>query len=315
MTQFGDYILEERLRSGRLTEMWRAQWLRAPSAEYQTVALKILRAEYAYSTVEVERFNNEIRATYLLRHPHIAAPLEWGVYDERRYFATQFIHGLPLSRWTGRGPLPTDFALSVLHRVADALDYAHSQGVVHRDVKPDNVLITAEGTPYLVDFGIALANDVVRLTRINETIGTTVYVAPEVIQQQTVTGATDVYSLAIMAYEMLTGSTPFTGHPIQVTYHHVNTIPPAPSERNQELPLAVDLCIGKALEKDPSKRYQSAKQFVRQLQAALSGEAVLSTMDSIRLLPRQQPVLFPVLLGVGGGVLVIFLILALALGG
>lgn len=311
MKRFGNFVLEELLHSGRLVEVWRAQWLTPSAPEYRLVALKILRQEYSYSPREIERFINEIRATYQLRHPHIAAPVDWGIVEDRRYFATQWIPGRPLSEWTGRGPLPHSFTLHVLGKIAEALDHAHRKGIIHRDIKPQNVLITASGEPYLVDFGIALAKNVVRVTMVGEIIGTAAYMAPEMVKSEpdTLSPQTDIYSLGVLAYEMLVGRTPFQGNLITLTYHHVNSRPPRASVLNPSLSPAVDRCLERAMAKQPRGRHSSAQSFVNHLQSALRGE--MRAMDTIHGFRRKRPTLFPVMLGLGGGLLTIALIIAL----
>lgn len=311
MKRFGNFVLEELLHSGRLAEVWRAQWLTPSAPDYRTVALKILRQEYSYSPREIERFNNEIRATYQLRHPNIAAPVDWGIVEDRRYFATQWIPGRPLSEWTGRGPLPYPFAMHVLGKIAVALDHAHRKGIIHRDIKPQNVLITASGEPFLLDFGIALAKNVVRVTIVGEVIGTAAYMAPEMVKSEpdALSPQTDIYSLGVLAYEMLVGRTPFQGNLMTLTYHHVHSRPPRASDLNPTLSPAVDYCLERAMNKQPRGRYSSAQNFVNQLQGALKGE--MRAMDTLHGIRRDRPTLFPLIVGLGGGLLMVALIVAL----
>lgn len=270
LNQDGDFILKELLHSGRVTEVWRARWLKAPVPQYEWVALKILPIQFNLDKKEIERFNNEIRTTSKLRHSHIAAPMTWGAFnDGRRYFATQFIQGQPLSNWLDDSPLNIKFALSVLHQIADGLDYVHRNDVVHRDIKPDNILITAQGKAYLVDFSVALSREVVRMTVGGELVGTVTYMAPEIILGHPMSSFTDVYSLGVLAFRMLTGRLPFEGQQVDVSYKHVNIPPPNASEINPSLSLAVDQSLAWALKKDPHQRPRLASVFVRTLQIAL----------------------------------------------
>lgn len=270
MKQLGDFILEESLQLGRWSEVWRARWSKAPAPQYRLVALKVLRIEFITNKKLIKRFNNEIRTTSSLQHPNVAAPMTWGILDDqRRYFATQFIAGSALSAWTEQGPLPTNFVLSILGQIANGLDYVHSKGVVHRDIKPDNILITPEGVPFLVDFSIALSREVARLTQYGELVGTVAYMAPEMISGDTISPLSDIYSLGMLAYQMLTGRVPFEGNPIQVTYQHLNVLPAPPSTINPALPPAVDHCLAWALSKEPKQRPASATFFVQNLESAI----------------------------------------------
>lgn len=266
----GDFILKELLHSGRVTEVWRARWLKATVPQHESVALKILQIQFSLDKKEIERFNNEIRTTSKLRHAHIAAPMAWGIFpDGRRYFATEFIDGEPLSNWLDHSPLNMKFALSVLHQIAGGLDYVHRNDVVHRDIKPDNILITKQGKAYLVDFSVALSREVMRMTVSGELVGTITYMAPEIILGRPMSSFTDVYSVGVLAFRMLTGRLPFEGQQVDVSYKHVNIAPPNASQINPTLSLAVDQCLAWALEKDPHQRPRLASVFVKKLQIAL----------------------------------------------
>ncbi len=266
----GDFILKKLLHPGRVTEVWQAQWLKAPAPRYELVALKILQIQFNLDLTEIARFNNEIRTTSKLSHAQIAAPMAWGAFDDgRRYFATQFIEGQPLSNWLDRSPLDSKFALSVLYQIAAGLDYVHQNDVVHRDIKPENILITNQGKAYLVDFSVALSREVVRQTVGGELVGTVTYMAPEIILGRPMSSFTDIYSLGILAFRMLTGRLPFEGQQVNVTYKHVNLPPPRANEINPNLPQAVNQCLAWALEKEPHKRPRLATLFVKTLQVAL----------------------------------------------
>lgn len=311
MTQFGEFVLLEPLQGGRLAEVWKARWLQPITPEAEIVALKILRRELTHAPLQIERFFNEPRATYQLAHPNIATPIKWGIHNGRRFLAVPFIEGHPLSAWTAaQQPLDPAFTLHVLQQVADALHHAHSQGVVHRDVKPNNVLVTPQGKAVLLDFGIALSEEVVRLTQVGELVGTSIYAAPEMLNGGIITAATDVYSLAVMAYEMLTGNPPFQGDKWAVTYQHVYEPVPAASSRNPALEPAVDRILALALDKEPTRRPRSTHSFVHGLAGALRGDLEEQRItDSLR--DQIQRPLLPIMLGAGGGVLLILTILAL----
>ena len=305
MKQVGDFILEEPLKLGRWTEVWRARWLKAPAPHYELVALKILRIEFSLDPKLIQRFNNEIQTTSKLQHSNVAAPMAWGLFnDGRRYFATQFIHGQRLSNWMNGSPLPTNFTLSVLHQIADGLDYIHRNDVVHRDIKPDNILIAGQGKPYLVDFSIALSREVVRVTGVGELVGTVAYMAPEIILGNPISSVTDIYSLGVLAFQMLTGRLPFEGKPLDVTYKHVNIQPPQASTINAKLSPAVDQCLAWALAKEPNQRPRLASQFVKSLQVAIKTDK----WETFEQTPPSN--WFTVLLGFFIAVLIIVILLA-----
>ena len=301
----GDFILKELLHSGRATEVWKAEWLKAPAPQYKLVALKILSIQFSLDVKEIKRFNNEILTTSKLRHPHIAAPMAWGAFDDgQRYFATQFIEGRPLTVWLDNSPLDFNFALSILHQIAAGLDYVHRNDVVHRDIKPENILITPEGKSYLVDFSVALSREVVRMTIGGQLVGTAAYMAPEIISGRPMSSFTDIYSLGVLAFQMLTGRLPFEGQPVNVTYQHVNHPPPKASEINPSLWPAIDQTLDWALKKDPHERPQLASLFVNTLQIAIE------TGKWEPQQPRTPSIWLALLLGLCIACLIIVVILA-----
>jgi serine/threonine-protein kinase len=216
----GPYQIEEILGSGGMAVVYRAL-----GAEGQAVALKVLFPPPGAENELRLRFEREARTAARLRHPGIVPVLEAGQAEGCAYLAMPFIKGQTLAaRLTEQLPQPLDEATAadIAWQMADALDYAHRQGVVHRDVKPSNIMLTPEGRAMLTDFGVAQALDDSSLTRTGLTVGTPAYMAPEQVSgDQTVDGRADLYSLGIVLYQMVTGRTPFRGSTPHVLHAHL----------------------------------------------------------------------------------------------
>jgi len=248
----------------------------------RAVALKVLHPTLMDDPSFVARFRREAQAAARLEHPHIITIYEVGEVQGRHFIAMRLLKGASLSSILkdATGPLPLDRVLLVLSHIAGALDYAHSQGVIHRDVKPSNIFVTADGA-ILTDFGIVrVLNNTIRMTTTGQTLGTPEYMAPEQILGEEVSPQTDIYALGVAAFQMFTGKAPFTGStPFAVQDGHVRGELPSARQFNPALPPAVDAILAKALAKAPAERYASATQFVADLQRAL--------------LPQPQPVAPP----------------------
>lgn len=248
----------------------------------RAVALKVLHPTLMDDPGFVARFRREAQAAARLEHPHIITIYEVGEVQGRHFIAMRLLKGASLSSILkdATSPLPLDRALLVLSHIAGALDYAHSQGVIHRDVKPSNIFVTADGA-ILTDFGIVrVLNNTIRMTTTGQTLGTPEYMAPEQILGEEVSPQTDIYALGVAAFQMFTGKAPFTGStPFAVQDGHVRGELPSARQFNPTLPPAVDAILAKALAKAPAERYASATQFVADLQRAL--------------LPQPQPVAPP----------------------
>ncbi len=233
------------------------------------------------------RFQRETQIAQHLRHPHILAVLDTGFIEGRPYVVMPYIAGPTLARrlLAVRGPLALDETISYVTQVASALDYAHAHGVIHRDVKPSNLLLNSDfSSIYLTDFGIASlqdggerllgpVGDPTTLTIAGTTIGTPSYMAPEQIKGEAVGPATDIYALGVVAYQLVTGETPFQGKtPLQVAARHVSEAPPAPRRLRADLPAPAEEAILKALAKSPRDRFTTAGAFAEALAAGLHGE-------------------------------------------
>jgi serine/threonine protein kinase/ABC-type branched-subunit amino acid transport system substrate-binding protein len=239
------------------------------------VAIKVLAPHLVWEEGFVERFLREARAAARLRHPHIVTIHDVGQEGQAYYFVMEYLEGQSLTdRIRQQGPLPPQEVLSVLQPLASALDYAHHCGVVHRDIKPSNVTLDREGQVTLTDFGIAKAAQDTRLTSTGTIIGTPEYMSPEQARGEEVGPATDLYSLAIVAFEMLSGRTPFGGTtPHAVLHQQIYEPPPPIRSIRPELPPAVEKTLQQALAKEPAGRLPTATNFVEALAQALASQA------------------------------------------
>lgn len=262
----GRYRLVERIARGGMGEVWRAfdEVLNRP------VAVKVLRPEYADEHVFLERFRNEARNTAALIHTGIAAVYDFGqaalAHTVVPFIVMELVPGRPLSMIIERdGPLSPDRALDITAQAARALHAAHEAGVVHRDVKPANLLITPSWSVKITDFGIARAGDTVPLTRAGIVMGTAHYLAPELVNGRgPASASSDIYALGVVLYECLSGRRPFAGdNPLAVAMEHLNTtVPPIP-----DLHPAIAGVLAATLEKDPAARPVSAAVLARSLLA------------------------------------------------
>jgi beta-lactam-binding protein with PASTA domain len=225
------------------------------------VAVKVLGAPFASDPTNVERFRREAQSAAGLNHPHIVAVYDWGEEDGTSYIVMEYVPGQTLREVIqSYGPIPPMEAARLAAEIADALSFAHAHGVVHRDVKPGNVLVTPQGDVKVTDFGIARAESGEPLTKTGAVLGTATYFSPEQAQGFPLDGRSDVYALGVVLYEMLTATAPFTASsPVSVAYKHVRETPAAPSTLEPDVPGAMDRIVLTAMAKDADERYQSAQ--------------------------------------------------------
>lgn len=238
---------------------------------HRTVAIKLLAPHLVWETDFVERFMREARAAANLRHPAIIDIHDVGQDGDDHFFIMAYLSGGTLkARIQASGHLPLDEVLRILHPISDALDYAHAEGLIHRDVKPANVMFDQRGQPVLTDFGIVKAAQETKLTATGTSLGTPQYMAPEQVLGKGVDGRSDQYALGIIAYELLTGKVPFDGESTTVILHkQVYEPPPLICSLAPGLPPAVDDVIRRVLAKTPADRYNSCSEFVTSLEHAL----------------------------------------------
>ncbi len=244
------------------------------------VALKVLFPELSVDRAFVERFRREAQAAANLSHPNIVPVFDWGEDDGTYYIVMEYIDGQPLSQAlkTG-GPMPAARVAQIGARVADALAYAHRHGVVHRDVKPGNVLLTSDEQVKVTDFGIARAvNTEESLTQTGAVMGTATYFSPEQAEGVGVDARSDIYSLGVVLYEMVAGRPPFLGDsPVAVASKHVREQPPPLRDLSPTVPPALEAIIARAMAKSADLRYQSAADLRADLQRFVDGRPVSAT--------------------------------------
>ncbi|MEV8019777.1 serine/threonine-protein kinase [Streptomyces sp. NPDC086554] len=276
--QIAGYRIEGEVGRGGMAVVYRAKDLRLD----RTVALKLLAPELARNDTFRKRFTHESRVAASIEHPHIVPVFEAGETDGVLYIAMRYVPGLDLRHLLDRsGPLPAGAALRIAVQVASALDAAHDHGLVHRDVKPGNILV-AKGTDsdhpehvYLTDFGLTKKSlSLTGFTTVGQFVGTLDYVAPEQISGRPVDGRCDVYSLACVVHETLAGGPPFQrDDDMALLWAHQYDQPPRLSELRPELAGGLDGVLAKALAKSPEDRYGSCLEFVAALRAAAGGGA------------------------------------------
>src|SRR5262245_32349195 len=289
------YELEELVGSGGMSSVYRGR----DRVLDRPVALKVLHLHFVDDDEHVERFRREARAVASLSHPNIVTVIDRGEEDGRQFIVFEYIEGENLKRLIQRaGPAPVDRALEIAIEIARALSYAHSQGLVHRDVKPQNVLLNGNGRAKVTDFGIARSLDVAGVTQTGTVLGTSEYISPEQAQGRQVTELTDVYSLGVVLFELLTGALPFTGDNfVAVAMRHINGEPPSVLEKRPVVPVRVASAVDRALAKKPADRFPSMEAFGAELSACLeelrlgeAGEqtAVLGPPERARFRPRAR---------------------------
>ncbi|MDY3049311.1 MAG: protein kinase [Rothia sp. (in: high G+C Gram-positive bacteria)] len=264
VTLGGRYTLTERIAIGGMGEVWKAR----DKVLGRTVAVKILKEEYTGDPGFLERFRAEARHTALLNHPGVANVFDYGEEDGSAYLVMELVPGEPLSNIIERDKqLPADRILNIMAQTARALAAAHAQGLVHRDVKPGNLIITPDDRVKVTDFGIARLADQVPLTATGQVMGTAQYLAPEQATGQQATPSSDMYSLGIIGYECLAGRRPFTGESqIAIALAQVNDPPPPLAQDIPAPAAALMMCL---LSKDPADRPETAT-------------ALASAIDAIR---------------------------------
>jgi serine/threonine-protein kinase len=268
-TKLGQYEVQDFIGQGAMGLVYRAY-----HAQLERVgAVKVLQA-IAPDPDTTSRFRHEAQAIAQLRHPNILNVYDFGEYQGTPYMIVEYVPGGSLGGRLAKGQLDPPTTLRYLRGIAAGLDHAHSHGIVHRDIKPANVLLEADDTPVIADFGLAkLLQGSSLKSMTGVTTGTPAYMAPEQVTGSQVGPPADRYSLATMAYEMLTGAIPFDGEGLmEILYAQVHREPPPPSARNSVLGPAVDEVLLRGLAKDPAQRWESCTAFVDALGAAIDGK-------------------------------------------
>jgi len=269
-TPFGRYQLIELLARGGMGEVWRAH----DTTIDRIVALKMLLPHYAKDPDFEKRFRREARAAARLDDPHVVPIYDVGEIDGRLYVTMRLIDGVDLQTLLDSGPLEARRAVHIVEQIASALHSAHQAGLVHRDVKPSNILLTHNDFAYLIDFGIARGATDTALTSANTTIGTWAYMAPERFSAGETKPSSDIYALACVLYQCLTGQPPYPGDTLeQVAVGHMVAPPPHPSEERDTIPTAMDHVIETGLAKQPTDRYPTAIEMAAAARHAITTPA------------------------------------------
>jgi len=264
----GRYRILRKLGSGGMANVYLAE----DEDLGRRVAIKILNERYASDESFTERFRREAKSAAALSHPNIVSVYDRGDAEGRPYIAMEVIEGRSLKELIiAAGPLPIARALDYAKQILHALRFAHRNGIIHRDIKPHNILLGAEDRLKVADFGIARAG-ASQMTEVGSIMGTAQYLSPEQARGAPVAAGSDLYSVGIVLYEMLTGKTPFNGDtPIEIAMKHLNEAPRPPSDLRPEIPPELDQIVLRALAKEPHDRYQAAEEFSADLDRVEAG--------------------------------------------
>ncbi len=315
------YRLKEKIGSGGMADVYVADDLLLG----REVALKILNAQYAADPAFIQRFRLEAQAAANLNHPNIVNIYDWGNEGELYYIVMEYVEGRDLKEiLRSEGRLLPDRAAEIAAEVCAALQFAHRHNIVHRDIKSHNIFITNIGQVKVMDFGIAREGNGGGITQTGMVMGTPQYISPEQAQGLAVDGRSDIYSLGIVLYEMLTGKVPFDDpNPVTITYKQVREDPVPPSVIDPEIPATLEAIIMKAMAKNPANRFQSAQEMKADLLRFLEGMPVSATpvlpettyaAAAAAAAPRSSR-RWPWIVGaVVAGLIILAIILALVLG-
>ena len=274
----GRYEIEDRLGSGGMSNVHRA----TDRILERTVAVKILAEHLSDDERFVARFRREALAVAKLIHPNIVQVYDTGIDEGRHYIVMEFVEGRSGAQILQRqGPIEPETAAEVGMQACAGLDYAHRRGIIHRDVKPGNLMVVGgpvgggEMTVKLTDFGIARAMEQTRITQVGSVVGTAAYLAPEQVRGEEATPATDVYALGVVVYQFLTGRLPYEGSSLaELAVRQQNERPLPPSTYDESVPETLGSAVLRALEGDPARRYGSAGELAQGLQLGLEGRDV-----------------------------------------
>ena len=284
------YEIYRRLARGGMAQVYLAR----DRVLDRPVAVKELVPEFATDPSFVERFRREAQAAASLTHANVVAVYDWGSQDGTYFIVMEYVDGPSLSQvLRSEGPLHPRRAAEIAAEVADGLGFAHARGVVHRDVKPGNVLLSKSGQAKVTDFGIAraLSSPAEDLTQAGSVMGTATYFSPEQAQGLAVDPRSDLYSLGVVLYEMVTGRPPFSGEtPLAISYRHVQDPPEPPSTHISGLPRGLEAIIMKLLSKSPDDRYPSAQDLRADLNRFLNGETTLAERGNATVDPGATTV-------------------------
>ncbi|MEO6758634.1 MAG: serine/threonine-protein kinase, partial [Saprospiraceae bacterium] len=268
--QVGDYQIVRQLGAGGMGQVFQVRNVISDRIE----AMKVLLPDLVGDPGLADRFLREIKVQAALEHPNIAG-LRTAMRDGNQLLMVmEYVEGRTVGEYLEQGPVPVQNAISLCMEVLSALDYAHSRGIVHRDIKPSNMMITNHGQVKLMDFGIARVMNDPSLTQTHQTTGSLYYMSPEQINGAALDGRSDLYSLAISLYEMVTGRRPFDGeNTFAIMAAHMQQVPVPPVQHDPRVPAALSDVILTGMAKDPGARFQNASEFRAALGRVLDGPA------------------------------------------
>lgn len=283
-SSLGQYQVMEMLGKGGMATVYKA----TQTTINRTVAIKVLPRALMHDDTFMQRFRREAEVVATLEHFHILPMYDYGEYDGMPYIVMRYLEGGSLQERVREGPLAWDQVLHVLSQVADALDYAHSHGVIHRDIKPSNIMLDAQGNAYLTDFGIAKVSEGTAQLTGSGIVGTPAYMAPEQSNPGPPTPAMDIYALGATLFEMITGQVPFVADtPIAQILMHIQNPVPSLRDYNPDIPEEVDRVLQCAMAKAPEERYQTAGELAEALEMATKAAGGWSWSPETMIHPVQ----------------------------
>ncbi len=283
----GSYRIISQVGKGGMATVYKAY----QASMDRNVAIKVLPRQLAESPEFAARFQQEARIIARLEHPHILPVFDFGESDGVTYFVMRYLEAGTLKTKMGAGPLSLNEIDRLFTQLAEALNYAHGHGIVHRDLKPANALIDNDGNLFLTDFGIAklLESASPRLTQTDAIMGTPAYISPEQAKAESVNQRSDIYSLGIILYEMVTGSVPFVADtPLAVILKHISDPLPPPSILKKDIPESIERVILKALAKEPTDRYATAAEFLSAWKRALEEKETVQQTPGLKSAPAAR---------------------------
>jgi TolB-like protein/predicted Ser/Thr protein kinase len=298
------YRILEKLGEGGMGVVYKTE----DTALGRAVALKFLPMELTRDADAKARFIREAQAAAALNHPNICTIHEVGEHDGQSFIAMELVEGQSLKERIERGPLPIDDAVSLAAQVGEGLGEAHEKGIIHRDIKPGNIMLTARGQAKILDFGLARLGGDTKLTKADTTLGTVAYMSPEQASGKDVDRRTDIWSLGVVLYEMITGQRPFAGdYEAAVVHSILNDAPEPVTARRSNVPMELERIVGKALAKNPSERYPHVEDMLVDLRG------LHSTTQTYRPPQRAKRLGTKGMVAIGGGAVVILVVLILAI--
>ncbi len=279
----GRYELREPVATGGMATVYKAWDTRVE----RIVAVKVLRSLAKTDRRAIERFRREAHAAARLSHPNAVTIYDFLEERGEYYLIMEFVDGVNLKQYLAqKGALQPDEAVEITCQICSVLQMAHAQGFIHRDIKPQNIMIARDGQAKLTDFGIVRVMEAAGLTNTGIVLGTADYLAPEQARGEPLSPASDLYSLGVVLYEMLAGRPPFVGSSaVQIAMQHANSVPPPPSKYNPHIPRALELVVKKALQKEPERRYPDAESMRRALV-----ESLKKSIEEGKTIPGSLPV-------------------------